>query len=196
MNRTNLFLIAATLFFSLTLSAQETTPEDQDPTLPNKTEVVCGASASFFSAQNGATRDSNLGNVFKVKAQPDSSDKRATTSGIVKLERGHEFAFSLTWIPRASNLVRGEDLMNATVRYQRRDSADKVKVLAESVIASDQITNFGELQARRIDLSLRASFINPEVSTLKANRANLPDGITTNGSFECTMRVGNSPDLR
>ncbi len=197
MNRTNLIAATIVLLFTFNLNAQEEpTPEEQDPALPNKSEVVCGATVSFISSKFGATRDSSSGNVFKLRPVGGASDKRAVTSGVVTLERGHEFSFSLTWIPRSSNLVRGEDLMNATVRYQRRDSNGGVKVLAESIVTSDQLTNFGELQGRRVDLSVRSNLINPEVSTLKLNKASVPDGITTNGTFQCSMRVGKSQDLR
>ena len=185
------------LLFTLNLEAQDQpTPEEQDPTLPNRSEVVCGATVSFISAKYGATRDSNTGQPFKLKPVGTASDKRAVTSGVIQLERGHEFTFNLTWIPSASNLVRGEDLMNATVRYQRREANGSVKVLAESIVSSDQLTNFGELQSRRVDLSLRANLMNAEVSTIKINKGQVPDGMTTNGTFECLMRVGKSPELR
>lgn len=196
MNR-KLITASLILLFTLNLNAQEEpTPEEQDPTLPNKSEVICGATVSFISSKLGATRDSNLGNPFKLKPVGGAPDKRAVTSGVVPLERGHEFAFNLTWIPRSSNLVRGEDLMNATVRYQRREANGTVKVLAESIVSSDQLTNFGELQSRRVDLSLRTNLINSEVSTIKLNKGHVPDGITTNGTFECLMKVGKSPELR
>ncbi len=196
MNR-NLIAASLILLFTLNLNAQEQPiPEEQDPSLPNKSEVICGATVSFISAKLGATRDSNTGNPFKLRAVGGSSDKRAVTSGVIQLERGHEFTFNLTWIPRASNLVRGEDLMNATVRYQRREANGSVKVLAESIVTSDQLTNFGELQGRRVDLSLRSNLINAEVSSIKLNKGHVPDGITTNGTFECLMRVGKSQELR
>lgn len=198
MNRFNLSALLLTAIFSTqiasTAAAQEEPTPEPNPTV-KKTEVVCGASASFYSAQFGAARDTNSGNVFKLKPAPDSADKRAVTSGVVTLERGHEFAFNLTWIPRGSNLVRGEDLMNATVRYQRRDG-NTVKVLAESVLTSDQITNFGELQSRRSELPVAGRFNNPEVSTIRANKSGqLPDGITTNANFDCVMTVGSSQEL-
>lgn len=196
MNRTAVIAASLIFLFTLNLNAQEQpAPEEQDPTLPNKSEVVCGATVSFTSAKYGATRDSNTGNPFKLRPVGGASDKRAVTSGVIALERGHEFTFNLTFIPRASNLVRGEDLMNATVRYQRRESNGNVKVLAESIVSSDQLTNFGELQGRRVDLSLRTNLINPEVSTFKLNKTSVPDGITTNGTFECSMRVGKASDL-
>ena len=199
MNRTNVIAAALSLLFTVNLNAQEEpSPEEQDPTFPNKSEVVCGATASFISKEFGATRDSSTGNRFKLRPVGNrlSADKRAVTSGVITLERGHEFTIQLTWIPKGSNLVRGEDLMNATFRYQRRESNGSVKVLAESIVSSDHLTNFGELQSRRIDLSLRSNFINPEVSTIKMNKGNVPDGMTSNGTIECSMKVGKATDLR
>lgn len=177
--------------------AVEPTPTpEEDPSAANKSEVVCGGSMAFVSSQFGATRDSSTGNVFKLKPVAGAGDKRAQTGGVVKLERNHEFAFNLTWIPKASQLVHGEDLLTATVRYQRRDSTGKIKVLAESIITSDQLSSFSELTGRRVDLPLRARFNNPEIATAQANRAGqLPDGTTTTGSFDCYMRVGKQTDF-
>lgn len=189
---------------SRTLLAQ--TPDPQNPSAPietptpdpdgiDKTIVVCGGNMTFNSNEFGATRDSNTGNVFHLTAVPGAPDKRTQTSGVIKLANNHEFQFVLTWIPNASQLVHGEDLISATVRYQRREGSG-VKVLAESVLTSDQMRSFSELVGRRTDLPLQASFNNPEVATIKANRGVIPDGITTTGSFNCSMHVGRSTDLR
>jgi hypothetical protein len=204
----NLFAVLMATLFSVTLNAQTPDPEDEpDPTAPDKSQVVCGATARLVDANNGASSASNTGNVFKLTPISNASDKRANASNVITLEKGYEVAFTLTYVPSASGLVHGEDLLTVTARLQRKEPSGQIKVLAESSENSDRITTFGELNGRRIDIPVRLRFNNPEVSTVLANfkrpitpqeavRAGLlPDGIANTAAFDCYMRVGKAPEL-